>query len=211
MSKSKQNIIIKVIHRHVRVLLLLIAIVSVVSTLLVIHASPSSTPPTSLFNSIPTTEALNPNNIEQTADWKVNSVTRKTLNFTIKSPAQWEQAFDHCDIAPEANGFNLAPSCVKIVVFTDRIPAEGESGNGRKLKLVSKTKATVQGYTVLRKIYADQSNDVTPDTYQVWFYDNNRPFMLVLAWIGVGTDAQTANEFVHKLDSMVSTLQLQKK
>lgn len=210
MAKVNKKTFIKYLRHHIRLLILVLAIASIAGTLLMTHASLSTTPLSSLFNSVPTTTAINSNDISLASDWKTFSQQRKTLRYSEKYPSNWEKAYYHCNTQPTEGLLDLAPSCVKTVIFTENIPADDESGNGRKLKLVSKTKAVVQGYTVLRKIYTMSGREDTPDTYQVWFYDKDRPFMLFLAWIGAGTDSDTANAYVHIFDNMVSSIQLQR-
>jgi hypothetical protein len=148
---------------------------------------------------------------EAPANWKSFSENRSNVDFSFRYSQDWDDPFEHCKIPPSSRGFGLSPKCLKVVIITEDLPDESALP-GRDIVLSSTTQKVVNGFNAKRKLYTLEGDPLnTPDTYELWIYDNGQPIMLLVAWIGEGTDLKTANDFVQHLDRMVNTLQLRRR
>lgn len=147
---------------------------------------------------------------DPTAGWEIFSDKRPNFEFSFKYPPAWDDPSEHCNTQSTSKGFHLPSNCIKTVVFTDNLPDEN-SEPGYNVVLTSVTDKVVSGYKAKRKVYSLSGDELrTPYTYELWIYEKDQSIMLFLAWIGFGTDFQTASDFVQTFDSMINTLKLRK-
>ena len=149
---------------------------------------------------------------DQTVKWNVASDFRSEVEFTIKYPPGWDENSDYCIKPPNPNNYELSANCLRLVIMTDKLLSDDGSSMGRDLFLTSQTQTVIDGYRAIRKIYSlgDNPKEDVADTYHLWIYNNERPIMLVIGWIGVDTDGKTAAKFIRTLDQMVGTLKIKK-
>ncbi len=153
----------------------------------------------------PTVAANQP---ELTTNWKSASYQRSGVSFAFKYPPDWNSALENCSAASTSRSFELPAGCIKTDIITEDIPSENTPPD-RNIVLTSESNLTVGGYQAKRKIFSFPGEG--PDTYLVWVYDKGQPIMLYIGWIGGGTDSLTRQGFVHKFDTMITTLELQKR
>jgi len=167
-------------------------------------ATPKPQPQSQVVTSQPSptpTSSPAPTITDETANWK--TYTDNERGFLLKYPPDWDNAFDYCSTPVNANSNELSANCIKTVIFTSDIPSEN-ADLGRDLVLTSTTNIKISGYNAKREIFS-LPDDNTPDTYQVWIYKNNKPFILWLSYIGVNTSKKQADAFVNILNKILST------
>lgn len=142
-----------------------------------------------------------PNGTGETANWK--TYTDNERGFSYKYPSTWND-LDYCSTQPTPGANELSANCIKTVIFTNNLPDENAE-SGRDLVVVSSTNIKVGGLNAKRKILTLPDNKDEPDTYEVWIYKNDKPFILWLTWIGTDTKKSQKEFFVHILDQILST------
>lgn len=208
--EKKNRVNLKYPYNSIRFLILSI----IIFTTFILFISASIIVNASQTNSS-TQNSVLPGTVDKTdpaTGWKIATDIRSNINFTIKYPPGWDEASDYCVKPPTSKGLTLSSACLRLIIITDQLPPDDESSIGRDIVLTSETSITIQGYKAIRKIYSlpDDPENI-PDTYQLWIYDKDHPFILVIGWIGADTDTKTAERFVQILDHMANTLQLHKK
>lgn len=175
--------------------------------------TPRDVPPMQSLNlsTRPTSQPPSPTPAsDPTANWKTFSDNRPNIDFGFKYPPRWNDPSYHCNTPPNPKNLDLSPNCIQTVIFTDQID-QFSNDDGRDLVVISEAQLRINGYKAVRQIFSTSLDSEIPDTYELWVYDAfDQPFFLYVAWIGAGTDKQTAEQFVQILDREIRTLQLRR-